>query len=225
MRINKYLASCGIGSRRKCEEYILNGLVTINDKVIKDLSTTINPKDIVKFESKVIKPDNKLVYILLNKPKGVVTTCNDERGRTTVLDLINPTAIDNARIFPVGRLDYNTEGLLILTNDGEFARKMTHPSSQVEKVYVVTVDRKVKEDDIKMLENGVMIDGEITHPAKAKVTKPNIVELTITQGRNRQVRKMFESLGYRVTHLKRTKVGKWTLGTLKVGDWIFIRPQ
>lgn len=231
MRINRYLATCGVAARRKCEEIIQAGKVTVNGKVIKDLSTQIAEGDMVVVGGKPVKPAEEFVYIMLNKPVGFLTTASDERGRKTVFNLVklgkerstNPGGTP-PRIFPVGRLDYETEGLLLLTNDGEFARKLTHPGSGVEKVYIATLDREVDGATIKKLERGVMLEGELTHPARARKIAPNIVEIIITQGRNRQVRKMFATLGFKVTKLKRIRVGDYDLGDLEIGRWKFFHP-
>jgi len=185
----------------------------------------IKDNDVVCFDNNPVLVSGEYIYILLNKPKGVVTTCDDEKGRKTVLDLIDKRELEGKRIFPVGRLDYDTEGLLILTNDGDFTRKMTHPSSKVKKVYVATLDKNIIDEDLKTLEQGIEIEGEKTHPAMARNIKSNVVELTITQGRNRQVRKMFEALGYKVVYLKRIAVGRIRLGNLKTGEWRFISKE
>lgn len=222
MRINKYLASCGIGARRKCEEFVSGGKVRINGQIITDLATQVTEGDVVEFNGKVATPHQENIYIILNKPRGYVTTCDDERGRRTILDLIDNAKLGGALVFPVGRLDYDTEGLLILTNDGDFARAVSHPSSRVEKTYVATVDKAVLTKDLRTLERGVMVDGEMTHPAKVQAITPNRIKLVITQGRNRQVRKMLAALGYTVTHLERTAVGALTLGNLKRGEWTVI---
>ena len=215
MRINRYLASSGIASRRKCEELVKDGRVTVNGVTIDSLSTVIAENDTVMVDKKPVKPASQFVYIVLNKPRGVMCTCFDPQGRRTILDIVRV----KERIFPVGRLDYDTEGLLILTNDGDFAKKVTHPSGQIEKVYVATLDKEIATKDLKKLETGIDIDGEKTCPAKAKILYPNVVELTITQGRNRQVRRMFEALGYNVTKLKRIAIGAMRLDDLPVGKY------
>ena len=153
----------------------------------------------------------------MNKPAKVITACTDSRGRTTVLDLIAPNI--ETRVFPIGRLDYDTEGLLLLTNDGEFAESVTHPSCKIKKVYEATLNRPFNPAHLAALEGGIEIDGEVTLPAIARIFGPQKVELTITQGRNRQVRKMFAALGYDVTYLKRTAIGAVKLGPLPVGTW------
>ena len=216
MRINKYLASCGVASRRGAEEFIVAGCVSINGNVARSLHIQIGESDVVALDGRVVRPAEGFVYIMLNKPRGVVTTCKDEKGRRTVLDLVKV----KERIFPVGRLDYDTEGLLILTNDGEFARRVTNPRNDISKKYIATLDRIITSAQIKALEQGVIVDGEMTLPAKVESTiSKECVSITITQGRNRQVRKMFETQGLRVTHLKRVAIGGLELGDLKLGQW------
>lgn len=216
MRINQYLASCGICSRRKAEELIKNNLIKVNGVVNNVLSTDIKVGiDKVEYKGKLVKPEEKKVYLMLNKPKGYLTSVSDDRGRPTVLKLIKDV---NERIFPVGRLDYNTEGLLILTNDGEFANSITHPSKHISKTYEVLLKQKPMVDKLQELRNGIEIDGEKTLPAY--ISKPRCVdglyllEVTIFEGKNRQVRKMFEAIGYKVFSLKRIAVGKLTLQNL-----------
>ncbi|MCL2586648.1 MAG: rRNA pseudouridine synthase [Firmicutes bacterium] len=219
MRINKYLAAAGLGARRKCEDLVTAGRVTINDVVVRELGTQVQPTDKVAVDGKEVQVDGSFVYIMLNKPRGYITSARDERGRKTVFDLVP----SDVRLFAVGRLDYETEGLLLLTNDGEFTRKITHPRSGVEKTYIVITDKPVTKSHLKILEAGVEIDGELTHPAKVQNDgAPNIFRLVITQGRNRQVRRMFAALGYEVMNLKRTAVGEFQLGDLATGKWKFI---
>lgn len=226
IRLQKYMAENGIASRRKCEEYILDGKVTVNGGVVKELGTKIMPeKDIITFEGKEIKIQNKLVYILLNKPIDYVTTAKDQFGRKTVLDLI--TGIKE-RIVPVGRLDMYTSGALLLTNDGEFTYRVTHPKHEIDKTYVATVRGQIKSEDVKQLEKGVLVDDYITKPAKVKVLKieetKNIsrVAITIHEGKNREVRKMCEAVGYSVIALHRTKIGNLSVKDLKIGEWRYL---
>ena len=167
MRINKYLADCGIASRRKCEELILQGKVKVNGKLIKELGIDVKPTDIVSFENRVVKPVSNKVYYKLHKPKGYVTTVNDEKGRKTVLNLMRNV---HERVYPIGRLDYDTEGLLIMTNDGDITNILTHPKSLVEKTYIATIDGPISAEDIKTLSSGVDIGGYITKPCKAILT-------------------------------------------------------
>lgn len=221
MRINKYLAQCNISSRRKVEEFISSGKVMVNDVVVTDLSTQIESTDVVKFNGVVVKPSNVKIYFLLNKPIGYITTVSDEQGRHTVLDLIEKTT---ERIFPVGRLDCNTEGMLILTNDGDFANKLIHPSKEIDKVYEVVVKYQPSIDQFAQLEKGVVIDDFLTSPSKI-TNKEKLVDkgfkfnITIHEGKNRQVRKMMQAVGLKVLALKRIKIGSLPLGNLPTGKY------
>lgn len=225
MRINKYLADCGVGSRRKVEEYILSGKVKVNNKVVTDLSTQIQTGDVVLYNNKEINPILQKVYILLNKPSGYLTTVSDMYNRKTVLDLIKNLPVD--RVYPIGRLDYDTEGLLLLTNDGAVANKIIHPSSSICKTYEVIVDSPLTEADKLKLQSGMVIDGYKTTPAKLnnykKVgQKKYMFNLSIFEGRNRQIRKMVEQVNNKVVYLKRLSIGSLTLGNLKVGEYRYI---
>lgn len=226
IRLQKFLAECGIASRRKCEELIEEEKIKVNGKVA-ILGTKINPeKDVVEYNGKVVKLFNKeYTYILLNKPIGVVTTAEDQFKRETVLDLVKI----NKRIIPVGRLDMYTSGALILTDDGDFIYKVTHPKHEINKTYTVTLVGIVSEEDIKKLQTGVEIDGEyITKPARAKILKTDVeknisrVEITIHEGKNRQVRKMCEAIGKKVIALHRAKIGNLGVKDLKIGTWRYL---
>lgn len=226
IRLQKYLAECGIASRRKCEELIANGKIKVNGKIA-TLGTKINPqKDKVEFNNKNVKLEkDEYIYILLNKPIGVVTTVSDQFNRETVIDLINI----NKRIMPVGRLDMYTSGALILTNDGDFIYKVTHPKHEIKKTYTVTLKGIISSEEIQNLRNGVKIDNEyITKPAKVKILKidneKNVsrVEITIHEGKNRQVRKMCESIGKKVIALHRSKIGPIEVKNLKLGEWRYL---
>lgn len=231
MRVNKYLALCGLGSRRHVESLVTAGRVRLNGKVITDLATLIPDDATVTVDNKPVKPVADKVYILLNKPAGVVTTTYDPQGRPTVLDVIydNPkqysTLLKSVRLYPVGRLDYHTSGLLILTNDGALTKQLTHPSTHVDKLYHATVDRPVTKSELETLSKGVKIDGVKTAPASFTYIKHDRmqIEVIIHEGRNRQIRKMFETLGIKVNQLIRLQEGKLSLGNLAVGDWKFIR--
>ena len=220
MRLQKYLATCGVASRRKCEAYILQGLIKVNGKVVTTLGTCVTPDDEVRFNNEVVTLDESHVYYMLNKPTGYVTTAQDERGRQTVLDIMEGV---EARIFPVGRLDLNTSGLLLLTNDGELTYGLTHPKHDVNKTYEVKVRGKVSATSIKSLEQGVMIDGRQTYPAKVKILnqtdKNTKMTITIHEGRNRQIRKMCEAVGHQVISLNRRSIGDLNLGNLKIGEY------
>lgn len=228
IRLQKYLADCGVASRRKCEQFILDGLVEVNGRVVQELGTKVNEKDEVKFKGKVLKTVENKVYILLNKPIGYVTTAKDQFGRDTVLDLVKV----KERIVPVGRLDMYTSGALILTNDGEFINKYTHPKNEIDKTYNVTVLGKITKEEVEKLKNGVELDdGYITKPAKVKILKideeKNIsrVQIVIHEGKNRQVRRMCESIGKKVLALHRSKIGNIDVKDLKIGEWRYLNKK
>ena len=231
MRVNKYLALCGLGSRRHVESLVLSGRVRINGQVITNLATTVAETDTVTVDQRPISAPTDKVYLMLNKPAGVVSTTRDPQHRTTVLDLLqqNPkqyqTLFSRVRLYPVGRLDYHTQGLLLLTNDGDLTKQLTHPSTHVNKIYVAVVDRPVTKAELETLSTGVKIDGVMTAPAAFEFIKHDRthIKVTIHEGRNRQVRKMFATLGIQVLHLTRIQEGKLTLGNLAVGDWKFVR--
>ena len=209
-RLQKYLAECGIASRRKCEEYILQGKIQVNGKTITELGVKVNPeKDKITFEGKNVKQEERKVYILLNKPIGYVTTSDEQFGRDKVLDLVKV----RERVVPVGRLDMYTSGALILTNDGDFVYKVTHPKHEITKTYTVTVKGIIKNEEVEQLRKGVKIDDYTTRPAKVKILKTDEekdisrLEITIHEGKNRQVRRMCESVGRKVIALHRSKIG------------------
>lgn len=224
-RLQKFLANAGIASRRKCEELILNGKIEVNGEIVTELGTKVSDKDTVKYNGKIVKPEEEKVYILLNKPIGYVTTAKDQFNRETVLDLVKI----NKRIVPVGRLDMYTSGALILTNDGEFVNMLTHPKNEVNKTYNVTVKGNITKEDVENLQNGIEIDdGYITKPAKVKILKideeKNIsrIQITIHEGKNRQVRKMCEAINKKVLALHRSKIGNIEVNNLKVGNWRYL---
>ena len=224
IRLQKYLAEAGIGSRRKCEEYIEQGKVKVNGNIAA-LGTKVDPeKDKVEFEEKEINKIEENIYILLNKPIGYVTTVNDQFGRDKVLDLIKV----KQRIVPVGRLDMYTSGALLLSNDGEFIYKITHPKHEIDKTYTVTVKGIITDQEVEKLRNGVEIEDYITKPAKVKILKideeKNISRLAITihEGKNRQVRKMCEAIGKKVQALHRSKIGNIDVKDLKIGTWRYL---
>jgi len=222
-RLQKYLAECGIASRRKCEEYIISGRVKVNNKIIKDLGVKIDPEvDIIKFDGKIVKRNLNLVYIMLNKPVGYITSSKDQFNRPTVLDLVKI----QERIYPIGRLDYATSGLLLLTNDGELANILMHPKNKINKTYIAEIKGIPKPDELEKFRNGILIDGKLTSEALIKITKEkdysSIVEIVIHEGMNRQIRKMCSAIGHPVISLKRIKVGEITLGNLKEGQWRFL---
>ncbi len=209
IRLNKYIAESGLCSRRNAEKYILEGRVTINNKTITDLSHKINEGDDEVFvDGEKIKP-KKHIYILLNKPKAVITSTKDERNRKTVIDIIKT----NEKIFPVGRLDYNTTGVLLLTNDGDFSNFLTHPKHKIRKIYAVTLNRPLtKEDEIKLLK-GVYINnrkGKFVKINFPDIKKKTVVEVSAVEGRNHFVKDMFSTLGYNVVELDRKYFGQFT---------------
>ena len=207
-RLQKVIASSGYCSRRKAEELIVEGKVKVNGKVITELGTKVDYNDTVLVNGKPLNNKEEKTYYLLNKPRGVVTTVKDEKDRKTVMELIP----NDKRVYPVGRLDYDTTGVLILTNDGELTNLLTHPKNHVEKTYIAKVEGLVMKQDLEKLCNGVIIDGKKTSRAKARIKKMDkktnhtIVELVIYEGRNHQVKKMFEAIGYKVLKLKREKL-------------------
>lgn len=219
-RLQKYMASCGVASRRKCEELILNGRVTVNGDIITELGTKVIPnKDIVKFDGKLISKEENKVYIILNKPEGYITSLKDEKGRKTILDLVNI----KERIFPIGRLDYDSSGLLLLTNDGEIYNKIIHPRVKLDKKYIAVVNGRFTEKEMETFKNGVDIGGYITATSNIREisfeNNLSTVEITIHEGKNRQIRKMCSSFNHNVISLKRVSVGKIKLGYLKKGEF------
>lgn len=226
MRLQKFIANSGICSRRKAEELILSGKIKVNGKIITELGKKIDPrKDEVIFENKKVKLAEEYKYILLNKPVGYVTTVQDQFNRPTVLDLVKNC---KTKVLPVGRLDMYTSGALILTNDGDFIYKITHPKNEIEKTYNATVRGIVSEDDIEKLKNGVEIEDYISGKAKVRILKINKeknqsrIEITIHEGKNREVRKMCEAVGKNVIALHRSKIAFLNVKNLKIGEWRFL---
>lgn len=220
MRLNKYIASAGICSRRKADELIANGNVKINGIVRKELGIDIVEGDVVEVNGRVIEADQKPVYVVVNKPMGYITSMEDDRERATVAELV---ADIPERLFPVGRLDYNTTGLLIMTNDGNLTYRLTHPRHEVYKTYVAKVAGVISDARIARLRKGVDIGGFVTSPAKVRVLKQMprhaVVEISIREGKNRQVRKMFAAVGNKVQELQRTAIGEIRLGRLMEGHY------
>ena len=219
MRLQKLIAEAGLASRRKAEEMIKEGRVSVNGIVVDTMGFEVEETDTITVDGEKINGKEKKVYYMLNKPKGYVTTVHDQFNRPCVLDLIKEET--DKRVVPAGRLDYNTEGLLILTNDGELINKITHPSNKIEKKYIAVINGKLTESKAERLRSGVIIDKKKTYPAKVFVDEifkdKCVVEITICEGRNRQVRKMFEAVGHHVIDLKRVSLGTLTLGNLKTG--------
>lgn len=225
-RLQKVIAQAGIASRRKAEELIKDGKVKVNGEVIKELGTKVSENDKVEVNNKPIEKETK-EYYLLNKPRGVITTTNDEHGRKTVTDLIETSA----RIYPVGRLDYDTTGAILLTNDGEFANILMHPSNKIDKVYLAKLEGIIKGEQINALKNGVMLDDVLVKASRVKLKKVNqenltsMVEITIHEGKNHQVKRMFESVGFHVEKLTRERIGIFDINNLKSGQYRKLTPK
>lgn len=225
-RLQKVIAQAGIASRRKAEELIKDGKVKVNGEVIKELGTKVSENDKVEVNNKPIEKETK-EYYLLNKPRGVITTTNDEHGRKTVTDLIETSA----RIYPVGRLDYDTTGAILLTNDGEFANILMHPSNKIDKVYLAKLEGIIKGEQINALKNGVMLDDVLVKASRVKLKRVNqenstsMVEITIHEGKNHQVKRMFESVGFHVEKLTRERIGIFDINNLKSGQYRKLTPK
>jgi len=226
IRLNKYLASCGVASRRTCTELIEQGLVQVDGQTIMEGGFRLNPKSVVTFKGKTVKPETKKVYLLLNKPKNYVTTVQDERGRKTVMDLIRADIPE--RIYPIGRLDRTTTGLLLLTNDGDLAEKLAHPSYSVQKIYNVTLDKNVSKRDLEQIRTGVPLEDGLAEVDWVNYTdekKHSEISLEIHIGKNRFVRRIFEYLGYKVERLDRVYYAGLTKKDLPRGRWRHLTHQ
>ncbi len=226
-RLQKVIANSGYTSRRKAEELIQKGKVKVNGNVIYELGTKVSNTDEIEIDGNVLQKEEQKVYFLLYKPRGVVTTTNDDKQRKTVVNLIDT----QMRIYPIGRLDYDTTGILLLTNDGVLANALMHPKNQIGKVYIAKVKGLIGKEQIRALQMGVVIDGKSTSKAKARIKKydkktdTSIVELTIHEGRNHQVKKMFEAIGYTVLKLKREQISFLNLAGLKSGEYRMLSPK
>lgn len=225
-RLQKVIANSGLTSRRKAEELIVSGKVKVNGEVITSLGTKVKDNDEIEVNGNIISKEDK-VYYILNKPRGVITSTSDEHDRTTVVNLIE----DDKRIYPVGRLDYDTTGLLILTNDGELANKLMHPKNEIDKVYVAKINGMLNPKELMTLKSGVIIDGTKTRRARVKIRKydkntdTSIVEITIHEGKNHQVKKMFEAVNHEVLKLKRERIAFLDLTGLKSGEYRKLNPK
>jgi len=220
IRLNKYLASAGIASRRKCDELIASGKVKVNGEIATKLGLRIDDdNDEVEYEGTIVYPVEKKIYLALNKPVGFVSTLKDEHDRKTVIDLL---PIEE-RVFPVGRLDYDSTGVLLLTNDGPLSHRLTHPSYEIEKTYYVLLDKIITARDLYHIEHGIILDGKKTHPCKASQVRVydncSLLSISIHEGRNRQIRRMFEALEYEVQELDRIRFANIDLTGLKRGEW------
>ncbi len=220
-RLQKYLAECGIASRRKAEELILAGKVKVNGEVVTELGTKINPsKDKVMYNNEIVKAQKRKVYILLNKPAGYISAAKDQFDNPSILHLVNDIKV---RLYPVGRLDKDTTGAIILTNDGDFSYKLTHPKHEVSKTYIAEVEGVPTAEEMRTFAKGVYIDGKKTYPAKIRIVKEtkknSIVEIIIHEGRNRQVKKMCEEIGHKVVTLHRQAIGRIVIDGVKEGKY------
>ena len=218
MRINRFLAACGVAGRRTCDKLVAEGRVKVNGKIV-ELGYEVEDGDRIEVDGKLVTL-KKNEYYILHKPKGYLSTVTDDRGRKTVMDILGEGV---GRVYPVGRLDYDSEGLLILTTDGDLAQHLTHPSNEVSKTYVAKVEGTLKESDLNPIRSGIEIDGRMTNKCRAHIIETNKeftrVELTLKEGRNREIRKMFAAIGREVILLKRTKIGELTLRGLARGEF------
>lgn len=220
VRIQKFISDSGVMSRRKAEEEILNGKIFVNGKKAV-IGQKVDPEgDIVTYLGKIVEKTDKKIYLMLNKPRGYVATLSDEKDRRCVADLVKDV---NLRVYPIGRLDYNSEGVLLFTNDGEMANRLIHPSSDVEKVYMVRIKGKIEPSQLERLNSPMTIDGYKLKPVKVTVedstTENQVLRFILHEGRNRQIRKMCEQVGLFITRLKRVSIGKIYLGGLTPGKW------
>ncbi len=219
MRLQKYLAMCGVASRRRAEEIIAQGRVKVDGHVVSTMGYLVEENARVEVDGVPVRPAARMRYVMLNKPQGVITSASDPQGRTTVMDLI----ATEERLFPVGRLDYDTEGLILLTNDGELAQRLAHPRHGMDKLYAATVRGEIKKEEVRALESGVTLDdGHVTSPARVQiVSRGALTQLAITvhEGHNRLIRRMCEAVGHPVTALRREGFGPLRLGHLKAGQW------
>lgn len=225
-RLQKVIANAGYCSRRKAEEIILAGKVMVNGEKVLELGRKVEPTDIISIDGMMLKREEK-EYILLHKPRGVVTTTSDEHGRKTVLDLIET----EKRLYPVGRLDYDTTGILLLTNDGELANLLMHPKNKIDKVYIAKIRGFLSKDEVNKLSSGVIIDKQKTAPAKVRVrkydkkTNTSMVEITIHEGKNHQVKNMFLTIGHEVLKLRRERIAFLDINNLKSGEYRYLNPK
>ncbi len=223
IRLQKFLADCGICSRRKAEEYILSGKVKVNNNIVTELGTKVDEiKDKVYFNDKLVNIEDIKVYIMLNKPEGCVTTAKEQFNRKTVFDYINI----KERVVPVGRLDYDTSGLLLLTNDGDLTYKLTHPKHSIKKVYIAKVYGVPNKKKLDTFKKGIIINGYKTLPSNIEIlqndNKYSVLKISISEGKNRQIRKMCEAIGHRVISLKRIAIEKLSIGNLKIGEYRYL---
>ena len=234
MRLNKYLALCGVGSRRKCDELIQGEQILVNGEIA-HIGQEVNGTEKITINGREIKQNNEYYYYILNKPKGCICTMQDDRGRRTIIDVFNKAYYKKHKntqpphLFPVGRLDYNTQGLLILTNDGDLINELTHPSVKVPKVYIVSIDSVIHQHELEQMANGIEIEPGKTAYADITVLEADknhtLMQITLYQGMNRQIRKMFEYFGYEVKTLKRVQHAIINLDGMKRGEFKPIKPK
>ena len=227
IRLQKYLSKSGVASRRACEDYILQGRIKVNGKIIYELGTKVDPEtDQIEVDGQIQQIKKRLTYIIMNKPKRILTTVRDPFGRRNVIDMLKGV---KERIFPVGRLDKDTEGLLLLTNDGDVTYRLTHPKYEIVKTYMAKIKGVIGNEEINTLEKGVVLEDGITSPARVKILNnlhdSTIIEIKIHEGRKRQIRRMFYAVGHPVIELKRTRIGNLSLKGLKTGEWRFLNPE
>ncbi len=226
MRINKFIASCGVASRRAAEKIITEGRVKLNNKKVVDLATDVDIfNDTITIDNNIIKMQSRNVYIMLNKPKGCLSTVSDDRGRKTIMDYLGDIK-DDLRLFPIGRLDYDTEGLLLITNDGELSQKLIHPSNEIDKTYIVKIEGEVEEKELDKIRKGIMLDRRMLSKSRIKFIKYDgklsRLEVIIHEGKNRQIHRMFESINKNVVFLKRVAIGDLRLGGLSRGSYRYL---
>lgn len=224
-RLQKYLAECGIASRRKCEDLIMEGHVSVNGKVVAHMGVKIDPSvDVISLNGRAVVCPGKKVYVMLNKPEGYISTVKEQFGRPKVTDIVN---VPGVRLYPVGRLDYDSSGLILLTNDGDVTYRITHPGGEIDKTYIAEVRGIPDNEDIRMLQYGIDIGGFVTSPAMVNIIgtgkKSALLRISIHEGKNRQVRRMCSAAGHDVIKLKRISIGNLSLGNLKKGEWRYLK--
>jgi 23S rRNA pseudouridine2605 synthase len=222
IRLQKYLADCGIASRRKAESLILAGQIKVNGQIVQTMGFKIDPaKDKIYYRDKLLKKTAEFIYIKLNKPRGHTSTVKKISGEKNILELVKI----KQKIFPVGRLDKESEGLIFLTNDGDFAYQLTHPKYQVEKEYQVKIDGKIIPADLIKMRQGIKDQGELLQIKNYKIIKPNLINLILTQGHKREIRRLLAKFNYQVLQLKRLRIANWQLDNLKTGQWQYFQPK
>lgn len=218
MRINKYLSRSGVASRRKSEDLVTDGKIIVNDKIMTDLSYKVSKNDIVKYNGEIVSPVDVKYYIMLNKPIGYACTNSRKHNKNIIYDLIDL----KTKLFSIGRLDKDSRGLILVTNDGDIYNKVIHPRNEIFKKYIVKINKPINLYDVKKLENGIDIGDYITNKSKIKILKDNILEVQINEGKNRQIRRMFAALNYDVIDLNRVSIGEINLGNLDIGKYRYL---